>query len=145
MEFTMSEKSKQDNDQSTGQGMQIDVGHLSVTGHVVFAGRDGSVNVSTGGDVEQTANTSLMVGGVEASREDYDGMVTSIRDVQKTINNEELEASVQAAAEHNLQTIETQLTAESSLIRMYFLKLLGHSIAQAQELRVSLSHYFRTL
>lgn len=110
----MSEKSKQDNDQSTGQGMQIDVGHLSVTGHVVFAGRDGSVNVSTGGDVEQTANTSLMVGGVEASREDYDGMVTSIRDVQKTINNEELEASVQAAAEHNLQTIETQLTAESS-------------------------------
>ena len=109
----MSEKSKQDDSQSTGQGMQIEVGHLSVTGHVVFAGRDGSVNVTTGGDVEQTANASITVGGVETSRQDYDGMVSSIRDVQKTIKTEDLEASEKAAAEHNLKTIETQLTAES--------------------------------
>lgn len=110
----MDEKQEQDNNQTSGQGMKIDVGHLSVTGHVVFAGRDGSVNVTTGGDVEQTANTTLTVGGVKASREDYDGMVSSIRDVQKTIKNEPLEPSVKVAAEHNMQTIETQLTAEST-------------------------------
>lgn len=108
----MSNNPKREDKDNEQQGMNIDVGHLSVTGHVIFAGRDGSVNVTTGGDVEQTASTSLTVGGVETTREEYDGMVSSLIDVQKTIEEEPLEPNEKEAAEQNLQTIETQLTAE---------------------------------
>lgn len=90
--------------------MQIDVGHLSVTGHVVFAGRDGSVSVNTGGNVDQNTTHSLTVGGVETTRDQYDSVVSSIRNVEQTIETQPLDPNTREAAEHNLQTMEQQLT-----------------------------------
>jgi hypothetical protein len=102
---------KNDDNQEIGK-MQIDVGHLSVTGHVIFAGRDATISVSTGGDVAQTNTTTMTVGGVETSREQYDSMVNSLRHVSKTIEAEPLEPETLEAAEHSLSTVEEQLTAE---------------------------------
>ena len=98
------------NSEDGQRGMNIDVGHLSVTGHVVFAGRDGSVSVNTGGNVDQNATTTITVGGVETTREEYDNVVSSIREVGQLIESEPLDPNDREAAEHNLQTMEQQLT-----------------------------------
>jgi hypothetical protein len=108
----MSGEKNQDENQYDGQGMHLDVKHFSVGGNVVIAGGDGSIHVTTGGDVEQTTNTSITVGGVETTRDEYDGMVSSLLDVQKTIEEVPLEPIEQEAAEQNLLTLETQLTSE---------------------------------
>ncbi|MEQ8674105.1 MAG: hypothetical protein RLP44_22340 [Aggregatilineales bacterium] len=106
---TMDNQSRNDG----GREMNIDVGHLSVTGHVVFAGRDGSVSVNTGGDVAQTNNTTMTVGGVETTRADYDSMVASVRTVDQKIKEDtKLEPDEKAAAAYNLKVVEEQLTSE---------------------------------
>ena len=102
---------KNDDNQEMGK-MQVDVGHLSVTGHVIFAGRDAAISVNTGGDVAQTNTTSMTVGGVETNREQYDSMLSSIRNVSSTLESEPLEPETLEAAEHNLLTVEKQLSSE---------------------------------
>jgi hypothetical protein len=125
--MNQSKNSQRDEDNQDSSNMKIDVGHLSVTGHVIFAGRDATIAVNTGGDVAQTNTTTMTVGGVETSREDYDSMVSSLRHVSSTIETTPLEPEVREAAEHNLLTVEQQLTAErkpNSQLLMQALQLL---------------------
>ena len=92
--------------------INIDIDHLSVTGHVVFAGRDGQVKVQTGGDVAQHTNQTVTVGGIETTPQEFDMMLQCIRNVEDTINKEQqLAPETREAARHDLQTVETQLTA----------------------------------
>ncbi len=91
--------------------INIDINHLSVTGHVVFAGRDGQVRVQTGGDVAQHTNQTVTVGGVETTPQELDMMIQCIRNVEQTINTEKrLQPESREAAMHDLQTVESQLT-----------------------------------
>jgi len=90
--------------------MYIEIDHLSVTGHVVFAGRDGKVQVQTGGDVAQHTHQTVTVGGVETTPQELDMMIQCIRNVEATIQRDKLPAETQEAAMHDLQTVETQLT-----------------------------------
>jgi hypothetical protein len=93
------------------RAMNIDVGHLSVTGHVVFAGRDGRVHVNTGGDVEQTTSTSLTVGGVETDRQSYDSLITAIRSAHQIVDNAVTDPNEKEAAQQDLSSVEEQLTS----------------------------------
>ena len=91
--------------------IEIDIDHLSVTGHVVFAGRDGQVKVQTGGDVAQHTNQTVTVGGVETTPQELDMMIQCIRNVEQTIQRErQLQPESREAAMHDLQTVEAQLT-----------------------------------
>ncbi len=91
--------------------INIEIDHLSVTGHVVFAGRDGQVKVQTGGDVAQHTNQTVTVGGVETTPQEFDMMLQCIRDVEATIQKDNLAAHNREAAMHDLHTVESQLTA----------------------------------
>ncbi|MCY4538459.1 MAG: hypothetical protein OXE52_09560 [Chloroflexi bacterium] len=106
-----SERSLQ-NEMPYRRDLNIEIDHLSVTGHVVFAGRDGKVHVQTGGDVAQHTNQTVTVGGVETTPKELDIMIRSIRDVEDTIRKENLNPQLQEAAMHDLQTVEAQLTKE---------------------------------
>lgn len=91
--------------------INIEIDHLAVTGHVVFAGRDGQVKVQTGGDVAQHTNQTVTVGGVETTPQEFDMMLQCIRDVEDTIKNEkQLAQEARETATHDLQTVEAQLT-----------------------------------
>ena len=92
--------------------LNIEIDQLSVTGHVVFAGRDGKVQVQTGGDVAQHTNQTMTVGGVETTPKELDMMIRCIRDVEARIKTEKLNPQLQEAAMHDLQTVEAQLTKE---------------------------------
>ena len=109
MSFT--ERSLQ-NEMPYRRDLNIEIDHLSVTGHVVFAGRDGKVHVQTGGDVAQHTNQTVTVGGVETTPQELDMMIRGIRDVEGTIKQENLNPQLQEAAMHDLQTVEAQLTKE---------------------------------
>jgi hypothetical protein len=125
--MSQSKNPQSDEDNQGASSMKIDVGHLSVTGHVIFAGRDAKIAVNTGGDVAQTNTTTMTVGGVETSREDYDSMMASLRHLSTTIETTPLEPEIREAAEHNLLTVEQQLTAErkpNSQILVQALQLL---------------------
>lgn len=91
--------------------IHIDIDHLSVTGHVVFAGRDGQVKVQTGGDVAQHTNQTVTVGGVETTPQEFDMMLQCIRNVEETIQKDDMKVENQEAAMHDLQTVEAQLTS----------------------------------
>lgn len=94
--------------------IKIDIDHLSVTGHVVFAGRDGQVKVQTGGDVAQHTNQTVTVGGVETTPQEFDMMVQCIRNVEDTIKQEkQLAPDTREAAMHDLGTVEAQLTTST--------------------------------
>ncbi len=91
--------------------INIDIDSLSVTGHLVFAGRDGQVKVQTGGDVAQHTNQTVTVGGVETTPQELDMMLQCIRNVEQTIDKErQLQPESREAARHDLQTVEAQLT-----------------------------------
>lgn len=90
--------------------INIDIDHLSVTGHVVFAGRDGQVKVQTGGDVAQHTNQTVTVGGVETTPQEFDMMLQCIRNVEETIQKQDMQTESREAAMHDLQTVEAQLT-----------------------------------
>lgn len=91
--------------------INIDIDHLSVTGHVVFAGRDGQVKVQTGGDVAQHTNQTVTVGGVETTPQEFDMMLDCIRNVEDTIQKENLASENREAAMHDLHTVEAQLSS----------------------------------
>ena len=91
--------------------INIDIDSLSVTGHVVFAGRDGQVKVQTGGDVAQHTNQTVTVGGVETTPQEFDMMLQCIRNMEDTIRRENLAPANREAAMHDLHTVEAQLTA----------------------------------
>ncbi|MCY4018797.1 MAG: hypothetical protein OXG39_05275 [Chloroflexi bacterium] len=105
------ERSLQD-DMPYRRDLNIEIDQLSVTGHVVFAGRDGKVHVQTGGDVAQHTNQTVTVGGVETTPRELDMMIRCIRDVEDTIRKENLNPQLQEAAMHDLHTVEAQLTKE---------------------------------
>ncbi|MDE2818898.1 MAG: hypothetical protein OXN94_17755 [Chloroflexota bacterium] len=109
--MTSTERSLQ-NEMPYRRDLNIEIDHLSVTGHVVFAGRDGKVHVQTGGDVAQHTNQTVTVGGVETTPKELDLMIRCIRDVEDTIRKENLNPQLREAAMHDLQTVETQLTKE---------------------------------
>ena len=109
--MTTTERSLEDN-QPYRRDINIEIDHLSVTGHVVFAGRDGKVHVQTGGDVAQHTHQTVTVGGVETSPQAFDLMLQSIRNVEQTIQSESLNKESQVAAMHDLQTVEAQLTTK---------------------------------
>ncbi len=109
--MTSRERSLQ-NEMPYRRDLNIEIDHLSVTGHVVFAGRDGKVHVQTGGDVAQHTNQTVTVGGVETTPKELDMMIRCIRDVEGTIKKDNLNPQLQEAAMHDLQTVEAQLTKE---------------------------------
>jgi hypothetical protein len=110
MKMDSSERSL-DQTQPYRRDINIEIDHLSVTGHVVFAGRDGQVKVQTGGDVAQHTNQTITVGGVETTPQELDMMLQCIRNVESTINEErQLQPESREAAIHDLQTVEAQLT-----------------------------------
>lgn len=109
--MTSRERSLQ-NEMPYRRDLNIEIDHLSVTGHVVFAGRDGKVHVQTGGDVAQHTNQTVTVGGVETTPKQLDLMIRCIRDVEDTIRKENLNPQLQEAAMHDLKTVEAQLTKE---------------------------------
>lgn len=90
-------------------GVQADIGHLSVTGHVVLAGRDGSVNVNTGGDVAQNTNNMMTVAGIETTRDAYNSMVSTIDAVEKQFEEEAPDEDTGEEALHHLETIKKLL------------------------------------
>ncbi len=94
------------------RNIHIEIDHLSVTGHVVFAGRDGQVNVQTGGDVAQHTTQTITVGGVETTPQELDMMLECIRKVEETIKSESLDRNTREAAMHDFKTVEQQLTTE---------------------------------
>lgn len=92
--------------------INIEIDHLAVTGHVVFAGRDGKVHVQTGGDVAQHTHQTVTVGGVETTPQEFDLMLQSIRNVEQSIQSENLNRESREAAMYDLQTVEAQLTTD---------------------------------
>ncbi len=90
--------------------INIDIDQLSVTGHVVFAGRDGQVKVQTGGDVAQHTNQTVTVGGVETTPQEFDMMLQCFRNVEDTIKKQDMLPESREAAMHDLNTVEAQLT-----------------------------------
>ena len=92
--------------------INIEIDHLSVTGHVVFAGRDGKVHVQTGGDVAQHTNQTVTVGGVETTPQQLDMMLQCFRSMEDTIQKESLNPQLREVAMHDLQTVQQQLTTE---------------------------------
>lgn len=101
----------QDKKESQDSGFTIDVGHLSVTGHVVFAGRDGSVTVNTGGDVDQQSSQTITIGGVETTPAALESMKVKLNEISSSIDAEEFDEETKDAAFHDLKTVEEQLTA----------------------------------
>lgn len=103
-----------DNNQESKQsGMHIDVEHLSVTGHVVFAGRDGSVSVNTGGDVDQQSTQTITIGGVETTQQALESMQAKLKSLTQSIENESFDDETKDDALHDLKTVEEQLTASN--------------------------------
>ena len=148
------------------RNINIEIDHLTVTGHVVFAGRDGKVHVQTGGDVEQHTHQSITVGGVEATPGDYNLLLQGIRNVEDTIKIERMDAQAKETAMHDLKTIEAQLTREKkpnprllkraarSLVRfspaltaavltLFDQPLVGAILASAGEVALNLHEAFR--
>lgn len=103
------EREEKANRSQANNGVQADFGHLSVTGHVVFAGRDGSVNVNTGGDVAQNTNNMMTVAGVETTRDAYNSMVSTLDKVEKQYEEEAPDEDTSEAAIHYLRTIKKLL------------------------------------
>lgn len=94
--------------------ISIDIDQLSVTGHVVFAGRDGQVQVQTGGDVAQHTHHTVTVGGVETTAQEVDLMLQCFRKMEDSINSQrQLPADTREAALHDLKTVEAQLTTRA--------------------------------
>ena len=90
--------------------MHIEIDQLSVTGHVVFAGRDGMVKVQTGGNVAQNTNQTINIGGVETTPQEFDAMLREIRRVESAIKQTPMLPEAREAAQHDLKTVEAQLT-----------------------------------
>ena len=90
--------------------MHIEIDQLSVTGHVVFAGRDGLVKVQTGGNVAQNTRQIISIGGIETTQQEYEQMLGEIRRVEETIKQTNLLPESKEAAQHDLQTVKAQLT-----------------------------------
>ena len=143
-----------------GREMRIEIDQLSVTGHVVFAGRDGLVKVQTGGNVAQNTTQTIQIGGVETTPQEFERMQREIRRVEDAIPQTDLLPEAQEAARHDLKTVEAQLTAEKkpnqrilvraarSLLRyspaltaaaltLFDLPLVGAIVGSAGELAVS--------
>ena len=91
--------------------INIDIDSLSVTGHLVFAGRDGQVKVQTGGDVAQHTNQTVTVGGVETTPQEFDMMLQCFRNMEDTIKKDNRASESREAAMHDLHTVEAQLTS----------------------------------
>ncbi|MCY4146494.1 MAG: hypothetical protein OXF90_08535 [Chloroflexi bacterium] len=90
--------------------MHIEIDQLSVTGHVVFAGRDGLVKVQTGGNVAQNTRQTICIGGIETTQQAYQQMLGEIRRVEEAVKQARLLPESKEAAQHDLQTVKAQLT-----------------------------------
>lgn len=106
----MTQQSDNEKD-SNSPGMRIDIGHLSATGNVVISGRDGSVYVNTGGNVDQQSQQVITVGGIETTQQELDKLMAKIRSVDDAIVGSDLDDDSKEAAELDLKILEEQLTA----------------------------------
>ena len=92
--------------------VNVEIDHLSVTGHFVVAGRDGKVAVQTGGDVKQHTTHTVTVGGMETTPQQFDEMLRGFRQVEDAIKIDRLSPQAKVSAMRDLKTVEAQLTGE---------------------------------
>ena len=108
----MNKLSTQNENDDRDYNMNVEFESLSVnTGHVIFAGRDATITVQTGGDVAQNGTQTITVGGVETTQEALDKMIAAIRAVDKTIEEADLDEDTTEAALDDLENLEKQLTS----------------------------------
>ncbi|MGJ3237303.1 MAG: hypothetical protein ACFE0Q_01215 [Anaerolineae bacterium] len=110
MTDTPQNPSHDDDDRQWGVNATID--HLAVTGHVVFAGRDGTVQVTTGGDVAQTSDNKVIVGGIQASPEAYKQLVATFDQAEQEVDSGSDDEDTRELAQHYMQTIKRLLTSK---------------------------------
>ena len=96
-------------DKEEASSVHFDIDYLSAAGNIVIAGRDGSLSVNTGGDVDQNSTVTLTVGGVQTTQEQFDDLLHSIRNLENTIKNEISDPEDNEVAQHNLKTMLEQL------------------------------------
>jgi len=106
----MSQQSNNPQKRQRLEGMNVEFGTMSVTGHVVFAGRDGNVTVQTGGNVDSQTTQTITVGGVETTQEMFDGLINRLQELNLIIEQESFDEETEEEALHDLKTIEDQLT-----------------------------------
>lgn len=92
--------------------VDVDIEQFSASGHVIISAGDASIHVSTGGDVDQTNEMTITVGGVEASPAAYETMLTRIQELKDSILTSDLPPEDAEVAEHYADLVETQLTSE---------------------------------
>lgn len=100
------QSSENDND---GRNLNIDIEHMSVTGHVAFAGRDASIQVNTGGDVALNSENTITVGGIETTQEAHDQLVSTFETVEQKFEDEEADEETREAARHYIGIIKNLL------------------------------------
>lgn len=89
--------------------VQVDVGQISASGHVVIAGGNATVS----GDTHHEANVSqkIVVGGVTTTKQQYETLLKSIEQIEAAIRGSNLPDDQVEAAIQNAATLKTQLTS----------------------------------
>jgi phage-related protein len=107
----MTDDNRKRNEQTDEEVSRVhfDIDYLSAAGNIVIAGRNGSLSVNTGGDVDQNSTVTMTVGGVQATQEQFDDLLRSVRNLENTIKNEISDPEENEVAQHNLKTMLEQL------------------------------------
>lgn len=105
----MNKANQSSEDKKHDRSLSVDIEHMTVTGHVAFAGRDASIQVNTGGDVAQNSENIITVGGVETTQEAHDQLVSTIETVEETFEAGEVDEETKEAARHYIETIKKLL------------------------------------
>jgi len=101
----------QDNNEKHNN-MNIDVQHLSAGGNVVFSGRDSFISANAGGDFDSQNSTRILVGGVNASQQEYEQLMTALQNVASAIEASKLDDETREEAQFHRATIQQQLTSK---------------------------------
>lgn len=102
------------NEEQDKSSMHVDVRHISAGGNVVFAGRDANIKVNTGGDVDHQTTTTITVGGVSTSQQEFDQLVLALQQLEDSITSTNLDAETLEEAAFHREAVETQLTSEKA-------------------------------
>lgn len=93
-------------------GLHIDVDTLSAGGNVQFSGRDSILHVHTDGNVSQSNENTITVGGVETTPKARDQIVERIKVVEEKVEAEPIEDDVKEAVHHYVDTIKKLLLSK---------------------------------
>ena len=96
---------KDNNDDFKG-GLHIDVETISSGGHVQFAGRDSVINVNTGGDVSQSTQNTITVGGIQTTPQAREKMVERIEVVEEKVEAEPINEETKEEVRHYIAIIK---------------------------------------